>query len=105
MQRIHIGFYPLDAEQWNKLDNILDFLREIIHNGKTTISRKQFTTYMIAAFGLAWILEIIAIIFSSNAASSISPRKVKNSESNALGKIIKNKTPPMMLSKAGTGPL
>lgn len=33
---------------------------------KTTISRKQFTTYMIAAFGLAWILEIIAIIFSNN---------------------------------------
>ena len=33
---------------------------------KTAISRKQFTIYMIAAFGLAWILEIIAIIYSSN---------------------------------------
>lgn len=33
---------------------------------KTTISRKQFTKYMIAAFGLAWILEIIAVIFSNN---------------------------------------
>ncbi len=33
---------------------------------KTTISRKQFTTYMIAVFGLAWILEIIAVIFSNN---------------------------------------
>ena len=33
---------------------------------KTTISRKQFTTYMIASFGLAWILEIIAVIFSNN---------------------------------------
>lgn len=33
---------------------------------KTTISRKQFTKYMIAAFGLAWILDIIAIIFSNN---------------------------------------
>ena len=33
---------------------------------KTTISRIQFTTYMIAAFGLAWILDIIAIIFSNN---------------------------------------
>ena len=33
---------------------------------KTTISRKQFTTYMIASFGLAWILDIIAIIFSNN---------------------------------------
>lgn len=33
---------------------------------KTTISRKQFTTYMIAAFGLVWILDIIAIIYSNN---------------------------------------
>ncbi len=33
---------------------------------KTTISRKQFTTYMIVAFGLAWILDIIAIIYSNN---------------------------------------
>ena len=33
---------------------------------KTTISRKQFTTYMIQAFGLAWILDIIAIIYSNN---------------------------------------
>lgn len=33
---------------------------------KTTISRKQFTTYMIAAFGLARILDIIAIIYSNN---------------------------------------
>lgn len=33
---------------------------------KTNISKKQFTIYMIAAFGLAWILEIIASIFSNN---------------------------------------
>ena len=33
--------------------------------GKTIISRKQFTIYMIAAFGLAWILEIIASIYSN----------------------------------------
>ena len=33
---------------------------------KTIISRTQFTTYMIAAFGLAWILDIIAIIYSNN---------------------------------------
>lgn len=33
---------------------------------KTIISRKQFTIYMIVAFGLAWILEIIASIFSNN---------------------------------------
>lgn len=29
------------------------------------ISRKQFTIYMIATFGLAWILEIIASIYSN----------------------------------------
>ena len=33
--------------------------------GKTIISRKQFTIYMIATFGLAWILEIIASIYSN----------------------------------------
>ncbi|MCM1173643.1 MAG: CPBP family intramembrane metalloprotease [Blautia sp.] len=33
---------------------------------KTKVSRKQFAVYMIAAFGLAWILEIIASIFSNN---------------------------------------
>lgn len=32
---------------------------------KTKISRKQFTVYMTAAFGLAWILEIIASIFGN----------------------------------------
>lgn len=32
---------------------------------KTKISRKQFTAYMIAAFGLAWICEMIASIFSN----------------------------------------
>ena len=30
------------------------------------MSRKQFAIYMIVAFGLAWILEIIASIFSNN---------------------------------------
>lgn len=30
------------------------------------MSRKQFSIYMVAAFGLAWILEIIASIFSNN---------------------------------------
>ncbi len=33
---------------------------------KTKTSKKQFTIYMIVAFGLAWILEIIASIFSNN---------------------------------------
>lgn len=33
--------------------------------GKTIISRKQFTIYMIATFGLAWILEIIASAYSN----------------------------------------
>ena len=33
--------------------------------GKTIISRKQFAIYMIATFGLAWILEIIASIYSN----------------------------------------
>ena len=33
---------------------------------KTKMSRKQFSIYMVAAFGLAWILEIIASIFSNN---------------------------------------
>ena len=33
---------------------------------KTKISRKQFAIYMMAAFGLAWILEMIACIFSNN---------------------------------------
>lgn len=33
---------------------------------KTIISRKQFTIYMIVAFGLAWILEIIASILGNN---------------------------------------
>lgn len=33
--------------------------------GKTIISRKKFTIYMIATFGLAWILEIIASIYSN----------------------------------------
>ncbi|MCM1113518.1 MAG: CPBP family intramembrane metalloprotease [Muribaculum sp.] len=33
---------------------------------KTKISRKQFAMYMIAAFGLAWILEITASILSNN---------------------------------------
>jgi len=32
----------------------------------TKMSRKQFTKYMIVAFGLAWILEIIASVFSNN---------------------------------------
>ncbi|MCM1245824.1 MAG: CPBP family intramembrane metalloprotease [Roseburia sp.] len=32
---------------------------------KTNISKKQFMIYMIAAFGLAWILEMIASIFSN----------------------------------------
>lgn len=30
------------------------------------MSRKQFSIYMVVAFGLAWILEIIASIFSNN---------------------------------------
>ena len=33
---------------------------------KTKMSRKQFSIYMVVAFGLAWILEIIASIFSNN---------------------------------------
>ena len=33
--------------------------------GKTIISRKQFTIYMIATFGLAWVLEIIASVYSN----------------------------------------
>lgn len=33
---------------------------------KTKTSKKQFTIYMIVAFGVAWILEIIASIFSNN---------------------------------------
>ena len=33
---------------------------------KAIMSRKQFTIYMIVAFGLAWILEIIASIFGNN---------------------------------------
>lgn len=33
---------------------------------KTKTSKKPFTIYMIVAFGLAWILEIIASIFSNN---------------------------------------
>lgn len=32
---------------------------------KTNISNKQFTVYMIATFGLAWICEIIGSIFSN----------------------------------------
>lgn len=32
---------------------------------KTKMSRKQFVIYMIVAFGLAWILEIIASIYSN----------------------------------------
>lgn len=32
---------------------------------KTKMSRKQFAIYMIVAFGLAWILEIIASIYSN----------------------------------------
>ena len=32
---------------------------------KTKMSRKQFEIYMIVAFGLAWILEIIASIYSN----------------------------------------
>ena len=33
---------------------------------KTKMSKKQFVIYMTVAFGLAWILEIIASIFSNN---------------------------------------
>lgn len=33
---------------------------------KTIMSKKQFVIYMAVAFGLAWILEIIASIFSNN---------------------------------------
>ena len=33
---------------------------------KTKISKKQFVIYMAAAFGLAWILQVIASIFSNN---------------------------------------
>lgn len=33
---------------------------------KTKMSRKQFAIYMIVAFGPAWILEIMASIFSNN---------------------------------------
>ena len=33
---------------------------------KTKMSRKQFVIYMIVAFGLAWILEIIASFFGNN---------------------------------------
>ncbi len=33
---------------------------------KTKMSRKQFVIYMIVAFGLAWILEMIASVFSNN---------------------------------------
>ena len=32
---------------------------------KNIISKKQFTIYMIVAFGLAWILEMIASIYSN----------------------------------------
>lgn len=32
---------------------------------KTKISKKQFAIYMIVAFGLAWILQVIASIFSN----------------------------------------
>ncbi|MCM1185308.1 MAG: CPBP family intramembrane metalloprotease [Lachnoclostridium sp.] len=34
--------------------------------GKNKISRKQFAVYMIAAFGSAWILEMIGSIFGNN---------------------------------------
>ncbi len=33
---------------------------------KTKISKKQFAIYMVVAFGLAWILEIVASVFSNN---------------------------------------
>ena len=33
---------------------------------KTKMIRKQFVIYMIVAFGMAWILEIIASIFSND---------------------------------------
>ena len=33
---------------------------------KNEMTRKQFAIYMIVAFGLAWILEIIASVFSNN---------------------------------------
>mgnify|MGYP006967359301 CR=1 FL=1 len=33
---------------------------------KTKMSKKQFVIYMTVAFGLAWILEIVASIFSNN---------------------------------------
>lgn len=33
---------------------------------KTKMSRKQFVIYMAVAFGLAWILEIIASVFGNN---------------------------------------
>ncbi len=33
---------------------------------KTKISKKQFAIYMVVAFGLAWILEIVASIFGNN---------------------------------------
>lgn len=33
---------------------------------KIEISRKQFTIYMIFAFGLAWIMQVVASIFANN---------------------------------------
>ncbi len=33
---------------------------------KTIMSKKQFMIYMAVAFGLAWVLEIVASIFSNN---------------------------------------
>ena len=33
---------------------------------KTKMNRKQFVIYVIVAFGLAWILEMIASTFSSS---------------------------------------
>ena len=32
----------------------------------TNVSKKQFVIYMVVAFGLAWILEIVASVFSNN---------------------------------------
>ena len=38
---------------------------------KKQISKKQFTIYMIAAFGLAWILQIIASVFFNKGNNTI----------------------------------